>query len=74
METNKEKGDKYEIQSRDHIINVNNKHAYLWHHTPETLLKTVLLVAITIIDLHVVDELDYLHLRLDYLHLIIQWI
>ena len=38
------------------------------------LLKTVLLVAITIIDLHVVDELDYLHLRLDYLHLIIQWI
>ena len=38
METNKEKGDKYEIQIRNHIINVDKKRAYLWHHTPETLL------------------------------------
>lgn len=38
METNKEKGDQYEIQIRNHIINVDNKRAYLWNHTPETLL------------------------------------
>ena len=38
METNKEKGDKYEVQTRNHIINVENKRAYLWHHAPETLL------------------------------------
>ena len=38
IETNKEKGDNYEIQTRNHIIDVQKKRAYLWHHTPETLL------------------------------------
>ena len=38
IETNKEKGDNYEIQTRNHIIDVEKKRAYLWHHTPETLL------------------------------------
>jgi superfamily II DNA or RNA helicase len=37
---NKIKGDKYEIQIRDYIINELNSEAYLWHHTPENdLLK-----------------------------------
>jgi hypothetical protein len=35
---NKIKGDTYEIQIRDYIINNLNKPAYLWHHTPETIL------------------------------------
>jgi len=35
---NKEKGDKYEIQIRDYIINELGKPAYLWSHTPETIL------------------------------------
>ena len=38
METNNDKGYNYEIQTRNHIINVEKKRAYLWHHTPETLL------------------------------------
>ena len=35
---NKIKGDKYEIQIRDYIINDLNKQAYLWKDTPETIL------------------------------------
>jgi hypothetical protein len=35
---NKEKGYLYEIQIRDYIINSLNKPAYLWSHTPETIL------------------------------------
>jgi len=37
-ETNKEKGERYEMQIRDYIINVLNKPAYLWSHVPESLL------------------------------------
>ena len=36
---NKIKGDKYEIQIRDYIINNLNKPAYLWKDTPEIILK-----------------------------------
>ena len=32
------KGFLYEIQIRDHIINSLNKQAFLWSHTPETIL------------------------------------
>ena len=32
------KGKEYEIQTRNHIINVLNKKAYLWEDTPETIL------------------------------------
>lgn len=35
---NKIKGDNYEIQIRNYIINTLGKPAYLWHHTPETIL------------------------------------
>jgi superfamily II DNA or RNA helicase len=35
---NKIKGDNYEIQIKDYIINELNKPAYLWHQTPETIL------------------------------------
>ena len=35
---NKQKGDEYEIYIRDHIINDLNKQAFLWSHTPETIL------------------------------------
>ena len=35
---NKQKGDEYEVYIRDHIINDLNKQAYLWSHTPETIL------------------------------------
>ncbi len=35
---NQEKGYLYEIQIRDYIINSLNKMAYLWSHTPETIL------------------------------------
>lgn len=35
---NKEKGDNYEIQIRDYIINELKKPAYLWKNTPETIL------------------------------------
>jgi hypothetical protein len=38
METNQEKGVKYEIQIRDYIINTLNTIAYLWSDTPETIL------------------------------------
>ena len=36
--TNKIKGDEYEIQIRNYIINELNKKAYLWSDTPETIL------------------------------------
>ena len=36
--SNKEKGDNYELQIKNHIINVLKKPAYLWHETPETIL------------------------------------
>jgi superfamily II DNA or RNA helicase len=35
---NKIKGDNYEIQIKNYIINELNKHAFLWHETPETIL------------------------------------
>jgi superfamily II DNA or RNA helicase len=35
---NKNKGDLYEIQIKNYIINELNKPAYLWHQTPETIL------------------------------------
>ena len=35
---NKIKGDKYEIQIRDYIINNLDKPAYLWKDIPETIL------------------------------------
>jgi predicted helicase len=35
---NKIKGDKYELQIKNHIINNLNKEAYLWYQTPETIL------------------------------------
>jgi len=35
---NKIKGDKYEIQIKNYIINELNKKAFLWHETPETIL------------------------------------
>ena len=35
---NKHKGDEYELYIRDHIINNLNKQAFLWSHTPETIL------------------------------------
>ena len=35
---NKIKGDNYEIQIKNYIINELNKNAYLWHETPETIL------------------------------------
>jgi hypothetical protein len=35
---NKIKGDLYEIQIRDYIINQLDKKAYLWSDTPETIL------------------------------------
>jgi hypothetical protein len=35
---NQEKGLNYEIQIRDHIINVLNEEAYLWKDIPETIL------------------------------------
>lgn len=35
---NKIKGDLYELQIKDHIINNLNKRAYLWQHTPESIL------------------------------------
>jgi predicted helicase len=35
---NKLKGDKYELQIKNYIINELNKNAYLWHETPETIL------------------------------------
>ena len=36
--SNKEKGDNYELQIKNHIINVLKKPAYLWHETPEPIL------------------------------------
>lgn len=36
---NKEKGDLYEIQIRDYIINELKNPAYLWQDTPETILQ-----------------------------------
>lgn len=36
---NKIKGDRYEIQIRDFIINVLGTPAYLWNHCPESILK-----------------------------------
>jgi hypothetical protein len=36
--TNKIKGDLYEIQIKNYIINELNKPAYLWYQTPETIL------------------------------------
>ena len=36
---NKIKGDNYEIQIKNYIINELNKNAYLWHETPETILS-----------------------------------
>jgi superfamily II DNA or RNA helicase len=38
MAANYELGRNYEVQIRDHIINVLGKPAYLWEHAPETLL------------------------------------
>ena len=38
MINNHIKGKEYEIQTRDHIINVLNKKAYLWEDVPETIL------------------------------------
>jgi superfamily II DNA or RNA helicase len=38
MLINNIKGKEYEIQSRNHIINILNKKAYLWENTPETIL------------------------------------
>jgi superfamily II DNA or RNA helicase len=35
---NKAKGDDYELYIRNHIINNLNKQAFLWSHTPETIL------------------------------------
>ena len=35
---NQIKGDRYEIQIRDYVINSVKKPAYLWKDTPETLL------------------------------------
>lgn len=35
---NKIKGDKYEIQIKNYIINELNKNAYLWNEPPETIL------------------------------------
>ena len=43
---NKIKGDAYEIQIRDYIINRLNKIAYLWYDTPETLLIDFGIIAI----------------------------
>ena len=39
------KGKKYEIQTRDHIINVLNKKAYLWEDIPETILINAGIIA-----------------------------
>ena len=36
--SNKEKGDNYELQIKNYIINILKKPAYLWHETPETIL------------------------------------
>jgi predicted helicase len=38
MESNKEKGDNYELQIKKYIINDDNIQAYLWYETPETIL------------------------------------
>lgn len=36
---NKIKGDKYEIQIVDYIINILDKEAYLWSKCPESILQ-----------------------------------
>jgi hypothetical protein len=46
------KGKEYEIQTRNHIINVLNKKAYLWEDTPETIL-----INSGIIDSHNINRL-----------------